>query len=149
MKTRTLYGIGGLDYVEVRSVPVRSSADKELGDVIVADMGDLERRVSSEIIRQRLPLRGKEVLFLRKALGMSMEKFANHLGLTAASILKWERTSGKRLGLINEFAVRGFIAERLKLDTPVRFSDLSDTTETPAKLVIGWELSSKAKGSAA
>lgn len=136
MKTKSLHGIGGLEYVEIRQVPVRVSADKTIGDIITADMGDLERLVASEIIRQRVPLRGKEVLFLRKSLGMSMEKFAGSLGLTAASILKWERTSGKRLALVNEFAVRGFVAERLKLSTPVMFSDLNETTETPTKLVV-------------
>ena len=147
MKTKTLHGIGGLDYVEVRHVPVRTSKDETIGDVIVANMGELERLVAAEIISQSIPLHGKEVLFLRKALGMSLAKFAAHLSLTAASVMKWERAASKRLALINEFAVRGFVAERLKLITPVKFSDLSDMTETPSKLVVTW--SNKTKGKAA
>lgn len=143
MKTETLRGIGGLSYIEVRQVPIRTSKDKTVGGIITADMGEIERFVAAEIIRQHLPLRGKEVLFLRKALGLSMEKFAVSLGLTAASILKWERASGKRLALINEFAVRGFVAERLKVKEAVRFSDLSDTTETPKKVVLNWETVTK------
>lgn len=128
----------GLDYVEVKHVPIRVSKDKSIGDVIVPKLGEIEKLVSAEIIRQALPLRGKEVQFLRKALGLSMEKFAVKLGLTAASILKWERATTKRLALVNEFAVRGFVSERLKLGAPVRFSDLSDTSETPKKLVVDW-----------
>lgn len=147
MKTKTLHGIGGLDYVEIRQVPIRTSSDKSIGDIITADMGEIERLVASEIIRQRIPIRGKEVLFLRKALGMSMEKFAVHLGLTAASILKWERASTKRLALVNEFAVRGFVAERLKFGTPVRFSDLNEMSESPNKLTVTW--GAAAKGHAA
>ncbi len=145
MKTKKLHGIGGLDYVEIRQVPMRTNADKSIGDVITADMGDLERLVASEIIRQRIPVRGKEVLFLRKALGMSMEKFAGHLGLTAASILKWERASVKRLALVNEFAVRGFVAERLKMSTPVKFSDLNEAAESPRKMIATWKSSEKEK----
>ena len=143
MKTQTLHGIGGLDYVEIRQVPIRSSKGKLIGDIIAADMGEIERHVAVELIRGRVPLRGKEVLFLRKALGMSMEKFAGHLGLTAASILKWERATGRRLALINEFAVRGFVAERLKLKNLGKFSDVSDTAETPKKLVVAWSAADK------
>jgi DNA-binding transcriptional regulator YiaG len=147
MKTKTLHGIGGLDYVEIKQVPIRTSVDKNVGDIITANMGEIERLVASEIIRQRVPLRGKEVLFLRKALGMSMEKFAVCLGLTAASILKWERASSKRLALVNEFAVRGFVAERLKLGAAVRFSDLNEMSESPSKLTATW--GAVAKGNAA
>lgn len=148
MKTTTLRGIGGLDYVEIKQVPIRTSKDKSIGDVIAANLGELEKLVAAELLRQKVPLRGREVLFLRKALGMSMEKFAVNLGLTAASILKWERTTDKRLALINEFAVRGFVAERLKLDAPVKFSDLSDETETPHKLIADWKAVSAKKKAA-
>lgn len=145
MKTKTLHGIGGLDYIEIRHVPVKTSTDKTIGDIITVGMGELERFAASEIIRQALPLRGKEVLFLRKTLGLSMEKFAVSLGLTAASILKWERASSKRLALINEFAVRGFVAERLKLNTPVMFSDLTEMTSSPAKVIVTFGTATKHK----
>jgi DNA-binding transcriptional regulator YiaG len=145
MKTKILHGIGGLDYIEIRQVPFRTSHDKSIGDVVAIDLGSLERLVASELIRQRVPIRGKEVHFLRKALGMSMEKFAGSLGLTAASILKWEKASTKRLALVNEFAVRGFVAERLKTVAPVNFSDLNESTESPRKTIINWKPTAKSK----
>lgn len=143
MRTTTLKGISGLYYVEIFHVPVRVSKDKTIGEVITANLGDLEKLVARELILQAVPLQGREVQFLRKALGMSMEKFAVHLGLTAASILKWERATDKRLALVNEFAVRGFVAERLKLGSHVKFSDLSDNSETPRKLAIDWNVAKK------
>jgi DNA-binding transcriptional regulator YiaG len=138
MKTMTLKGMGGLHYVEVRQVPYMMSPRKDVGKVIQPDLGEIEKRVASEIIRQQVPLRGQEVNFLRKALGLSMEKFAVSIGLTAASVLKWERTRNKRLAPINEAAVRSLVAEKLGIDIPGKFSSLVGAKESPRKLTVIW-----------
>jgi DNA-binding transcriptional regulator YiaG len=138
MKTTTIEGIGGLRYVAIRHVPFHMSDDKAIGKIIEVDLGDLEKFVAGEILRQQIPLRGQEVYFLRRTLALSMEKFAQALGLTAASIMKWERTRIKRLAPINEAAVRSLAAEKLGVDLPGRFSSLVGIAQAPKKLSLTW-----------
>jgi DNA-binding transcriptional regulator YiaG len=145
MKTMTLKGMGGLQYVEVRQVPYKMSERKDVGRVIQPDLGEIEKRVASEIIKQQVPLRGQEVNFLRKALGLSMDKFAVSIGLTAASVLKWERARAKRLAPINEAAVRSLVAEKLGIDIPGKFSSLVGAGESPRKLTVVWSDSTRTK----
>ena len=112
---------------------------------MTAKLGEIERLVAAEILIQHVPLRGREVEFLRKTLDLSMERFAAKLGLTSGTILRWEREKERRLSQINEYAVRGFVAEALALLTSIKFSDLSETTKTPAKLIVDWHLGSQKK----
>ena len=146
MKTSNFKKYGDLDYVEVKNLPVRTS--KELGEIVTAKLGDVERLIAAEILRQHAPLRGREVEFLRKTLDLSMEKFAAKLGLTSGTILRWEREKDKRLSQINEYAVRGFFAEALALITPIKFSDLSEDSKTPEKLIVDWNQGSQKKKTA-
>lgn len=124
MSTKTwrdkLDGIGGLDYITFLNVPMRES---EFGPVIDYPMEKLEKMAAIAIISEGIPLRGKEVLFLRKVLGLSREKFAAKLDLTSGAIVKWEQSKDERLHLVNEITVRIFIAEQLELNTPFKFSD--------------------------
>jgi transcriptional regulator with XRE-family HTH domain len=74
-----------------------------------------------------------------------MEKFAVKLGLTSGTILRWERGQDKRLSQINEYAVRGFVSEVLAMAIPIKFSDLSEGSKTPERLVVDWRLGSQKK----
>jgi len=138
MKRKTLNGYAGLSYLELRDLPIRVSKDKDIGEVVDIVPADMEREICVEMINQRIPIRGLEVEFLRKAIGLSLEKFASQLDLSAASILKWERAQTKRLARINELAVRAMVAERMGLQ-PVRLSDIPDLASTPEKLVVDFK----------
>ena len=146
MKTTNFKKYGGLEYVEIKNLPVRAS--KELGEIVTAKLGEVERLVAAEILRRHVPLRGREVEFLRKTLDLSMEKFASKLGLTSGTILRWEREKTRRLSQINEYAVRGFVAEALDLVIPIKFSDLTEGSKTPEKLIVDWRLGSQKKKAA-
>jgi transcriptional regulator with XRE-family HTH domain len=67
-----------------------------------------------------------------------MDKFAKELGLTAVSVMKWERAKSKRLTPINEVAVRSLAAEKLGVDLPGKFSALLGKPKIPKKLVVIW-----------
>ncbi len=125
------YSICGLDYVYLKNVPVRQTSH---GPVVDADMAHVEREVAAEIVRQGIPIRGAEVQFLRKTLGMSLERFGKCLGLSAPAILKWERARAKRLAPINEVAVRALIAERLNILIEGKFTVLKGRETTPQRL---------------
>ena len=110
-----------LEYIVFKNVPMRSSKH---GDVVDLDLAVLELLAATAVIELRIPLRGKEVRFLRKVLGLSYEKFAGPMDLSAATVMKWERAETDRLHMVNEVAVRTFVAERLGLHVDGIFSKL-------------------------
>lgn len=132
MKKRTVhYAICGLNYVYLRDVPIRQTAH---GEVIDIKVSLIERDIAGEIVRQGIPIRGAEVQFLRKSLGLSMDRFGKLLGISAPAILKWERARTKRLEPINEVAVRALMAEQLGIELKGRFTVLKGNAETPTRL---------------
>ena len=145
MKTMIINGIGGLEYIRIKNVPFCIDKDKPIGKVVQVDLGDLEKFVAAEILKQRIPLRGREVHFLRRTLALSMEKFAHALGLTAASVMKWEHTKEKRLAPVNEAAVRSLAAEKLGVNLPGKFSSLLGIGKNPKKFVLTWHSSYQRK----
>jgi DNA-binding transcriptional regulator YiaG len=134
MKKETVhYSACGLDYVYLKDVPIH---DTSHGKVMAVDLNVIERDIAGEIVRQGVPIRGAEVQFLRKSLGLSMEKFGRLLTLSAPAILKWERARTKRLGPINEVAVRALMAEQLDIEMKGRFTVLKGNSETPIRLLL-------------
>ncbi|PWU22308.1 MAG: hypothetical protein C5B49_00945 [Bdellovibrio sp.] len=110
-----------LEYIVFKNVPMRSS---DHGDIVDLDIEILERLAATAVIETRVPLRGKEVRFLRKVLGLSYEKFAGPMDLSAATVMKWEKAETQRLHPVNEVAVRTYAAERLGLHVEGAFSKL-------------------------
>jgi DNA-binding transcriptional regulator YiaG len=116
-----LDGLVSLEYIHFVNVPMK---DSKHGPVIDLAPDVLETLAAQAVIAHRIPIRGREVKFLRKAIGLSLEKFANKLGLTSGSVFHWEKTDNERLAPINEAAVRALVAEELGLEISGKFSDL-------------------------
>ena len=119
--TENLDGWDGLDYVKLLGVPMRKS---RLGPVVDLRPLALERTVASALIRSRIPLSGHEVRFLRKTVGLSLDKFARKLGLTSGAIFHWEKAANDRLVPINEVGVRILCAEELGVEMSAKLSHL-------------------------
>jgi DNA-binding transcriptional regulator YiaG len=96
--------------------------ESKLGPVIDLESGQLERLAAIAVIRERVPLCGKEVKFLRKVLGLSLEKFSAKLGLSSGTVFHWEKAARERLAPVNEAALRTLMAEELEVDLPAKFS---------------------------
>lgn len=116
-----LTGLVSLEYIHFVNVPMKESSH---GPVIDLKPNKLERLAAIAVIKNRIPLRGKETKFLRKTLGLSLEKFANKLGLTSGSVFHWEKAEKERLTPVNEAAVRALVAEELEIEIPGKFSFL-------------------------
>ena len=129
----TITGYFDLDYVVLVDVPVR---DSKFGQVIAVDPAIVERRIAEEIIKQGVPLRGREVAFLRKSLGLSYEKFANRFGRTAGTVFRWEKKPDERMDQLVEAGLRSFFAEQLDVQLAGRFSLLKGKDEAPEKLEV-------------
>jgi DNA-binding XRE family transcriptional regulator len=117
----TLDGLVPLEYIRFKNVPMKESKH---GPVIDLDPGVLDRLAAIAILRERIPLRGKELHFLRKVIGLSMERFAAKLGLSSGTIFHWEKSELERLATVNEVVVRSFVAEELGIELSGKFSEL-------------------------
>lgn len=117
----------------VESVPITTS---KYGDVIQMDPLKFEQVIAKAVIKHGLPISGRHVSFLRKAIGLSMDKLAKHLGLTAPAILKWERLGNKRLSPINEAALRSLFAELLHIEIEGTFTTLVGLKKAPKTLKV-------------
>ena len=126
-------GIGGLEYIIFKNVPMRES---KYGDIIDFNGGLMEKMAAEAIIQGRIPLRGLEVNFLRKTLGLSLDRLAKDLNLTAAAVRKWELKETERLHLINEAAVRSLFAEKLGIALSGKFSELIGIEKSPNEVVL-------------
>jgi DNA-binding transcriptional regulator YiaG len=134
MTFRTIhYQLCGLNYVYLL---VPTSKTKRGEEFIDLPMGQIDRAIASKIIEARVPIRGAEVVFLRKALGMTLSAWAKELGLSAAGIMKWEKAPKKRLSRVNEAAVRAFCAEQLAIKLGGKWSELVAQDVTPKKLSL-------------
>ena len=132
-KFEDIRGFLGLEYIVLTNVPIR---DTQFGEVIDVKPNVLENITARAIITHRVPIRGKEVKFLRKTLGLSLERFASEIKLTSGSIFKWERAADERLHPINEIAVRAFVAEQLNIDLSGKYSELVASKEFPKEIVL-------------
>lgn len=112
-------GIGPLDYFVFKSVPMRESA---WGPVIEVKEQILEHLALKAIVIHRVPIRGLEVKFIRKALGLTIQG--------------WEKTPTARLLPTNEIAVRVLIAEEIRVEVLAYFSELIGTDSTPKKIEL-------------
>jgi DNA-binding transcriptional regulator YiaG len=133
MEKTKIDNYAGFPYISLINVPLKKSKH---GKVIDVDPSKLELLVSKAIIEKLIPIHGKELKFLRKGLGLSLEKFANQIGLASTSVFKWEKADTERLHPINEVAVRAFIAEKLGLKLSATFTALKGTEHTPAHIEL-------------
>ena len=119
-----LEGWEGLEYVKLLGVPMcksRRGPEVDLKPLV------LERAVARALVQSRNPLKGNEVRFLRKTIGLSLDKFARKLGLTSGAIFHWEKAANERLIPVNEVAVRVLCAEELAVEMPAILSRLIGT----------------------
>jgi DNA-binding transcriptional regulator YiaG len=128
-----LKGLVGLSYIVFKNVPMKKS---EHGPIIDLEPGTLEKLAAKAIVKERIGFHGKEVKFLRKALGLSLEKFAGKLGITSGAVFKWEQKPEERLHPMNEVAVRSFVAEQLGIELSGQFSQLLGRDTEPKELIL-------------
>lgn len=100
--------------IELIDTPMK----KMLGEwVIDIDMNALQIFVFKGLIHKPYPLTGREVRFMRKFLEMSTTEFGKKLGISHATIVKWEKEQVK-ISPMQESYIRMFLFEHLQ-DTEI------------------------------
>lgn len=113
----TLIQYAGLEYVSVSMKADRIS--KEYGPVISAQhLLAADVQVAKAIIERSYVIRGKELEFIRKALGLSARELAEAIHVEHPTIRAWEKDPEKRLEFRTEIVLRLFFGDKLgvKLD---------------------------------
>ena len=134
-KTKTIqYTPCGLDYVYLLKAPIAYTKEGE--EFIDMPVGDIEKAIARALIISGVPLYGREVRFLRKALKLPRNEWAKKLGISAAGIFKWENEPERRLSKVNEVAIRILCAERLGILLDCRWDILVPSDTHPKKLNV-------------
>lgn len=130
---KTIKNFWGFEYITVKDVPVEKTPH---GEGISAEvLGKLEKAIALQIVTRRVPIRGKELTFVRKAFGLSARALAEMLSISHVALLKWERAEKTRLDHINEIAVRAVLAKFMHLDLHVQDAILSEA-QKPDKIEV-------------
>lgn len=116
----------GLEYITVLDVPTKMIGTHE---VLAIDHGDLEKIVAKEILKLGVRFRGREVKFLRKALGLSLEKMAAKIHLTSGAIQRWEKKETEAISPTNEIVLRAFFNDQFEVPLPVHFDEFLGVEE--------------------
>jgi DNA-binding transcriptional regulator YiaG len=80
--------------------------------IIDIDMNQLQKFVFKGLIHKPYPLTGKEMRFMRKFLELSTTELGASLGVSHATVVKWEKEQAK-VSPIQETYIRMFLFERL------------------------------------
>lgn len=124
----------GLEYVTVMGIPTKKKGKHE---VLAIDHGVIEQLVAKEILKLGIRFRGKEVKFLRKVLGLSLEKMAAKIHLTSGAIQRWEKKKEEPISPVNEIALRAFFCDQFGISIPAHFNDfLGKESYEPIKLKV-------------
>jgi DNA-binding transcriptional regulator YiaG len=127
------YALCGLEYVYIVNAPI--GVDDGDNFIYIPPEG-VDRMIAIEIVQKGVPLRGREVVFLRKALKMSRNQWADKLGVSASVLLRWEQKLDKRLSRVNEVAIRLLSAEQLEVELPGKWSAVVIVDDHPMRLEI-------------
>lgn len=118
--------------VELIDCPMK----KMLGEwVIDINMAALQRFVFQGLIHKPFPLTGKEIRFMRKFLKISTTEFGDNLGVSHATVVKWE-TEQTHIGASQETYIRMLFCEcfkdneLLRLYKEIRPKMLAETKNT-------------------
>ena len=105
---KTISNYGGLEYV---FITLRRDS------ISIKDALKIDQNIAQAIIKH-MPLRGKELLFLRKQLKLSCAKLSVELKGTfdASTLFKWEKKKDDRLSPSNEMFMRIFFAEQFNIE---------------------------------
>lgn len=131
-----------LDYIIFTNVPMRESKYGDVIDLTGEVLSELEVLAAKAVILSHVPLRGREVKFLRKVLGLSLERFASHLGLTSGTVFRWEKDEKERIALVNEIAVKLFVAEQFGVEVSNKFSELTTHRNQEIKIDVASDAAS-------
>ena len=113
---KTIKNYAGLEYVHVTL---------KKGKISIENALEIDYKIAKEIVKHK-PLRGKEILFLRKQLKLSCAKLSVLLGGTfdASTISKWEKKLEDRLSPSNEMYMRVFFSEQFKVKVNATSNEL-------------------------
>ena len=120
VRTTTDYRESGLDNVQLVDVPVWACGNGHQ-ELQIPNAEQLHGCLANLLIRKRTALRGSEIRFLRKELGLSGKAFAQRLGMTPEHLSRLE--TGRRdvtstIDLLVRLAAAWELTRRRRIEFP-------------------------------
>jgi putative zinc finger/helix-turn-helix YgiT family protein len=85
------YDASGLPNIVLVDIPVSRCAECGHEEVHISNIEGLHRALALAVVRKRERLTPAEIRFLRKYLGLSGADFAQHIGVSAETVSRWEQ----------------------------------------------------------
>jgi len=97
------------------NIPVREIRGVEVPDI---NYNLLQTNVLLALCQNTLPLTGNEIRFIRQYFEMTYREFANHFGVTHASVIHWEKSKNSfaKVAPTTELCIRLYVLDTLKAD---------------------------------
>jgi putative zinc finger/helix-turn-helix YgiT family protein len=105
------YDACGLPYVTLVGVEVTRCAQCGDFEVALPRIEELHHSIAAAVVRKPGRLEGMEIRFLRKWLGFSGTEFAAHMGVSPATVSRWE-TGSQRIGGAADRTLRLMVLSR-------------------------------------
>lgn len=129
MKVKTIqnyhYLLSGLEYIYVKKV---KSIQTPYGEAInIPNAKDLHNKIAIAILEHNIPLRGKELRFLRKTCGIKQVDLSNWLGVGQSTIANWEgKDIDKIIDSSHSYFLQQLFREKFKLSIlgPTKFKKI-------------------------
>jgi putative transcriptional regulator len=109
------YAASGLPHVTLVGIEVRRCKGCGEHDAVLPKIEQLHKVIALALIGKHARLTGAEVRYLRKYFGWSGAAFARHIGVTPASVFRWENAR-KEMGAVADRLLRLMVVTKAAVD---------------------------------
>ncbi len=128
------YTESGLDNVYLADLPVYRC---ECGEFFasIPNIIELNSRIGINLIKKKTLLKGPEIKYLRKNIGLNAKSFADYIGIDKSTLSRWENNkqvvdkSNDRMIRLFYAAFKGIPAEEIKIFIDDVMKEISTTGE--------------------
>jgi len=121
------YAMSGLDNVFLAGIEVRGCPKCRIEVPAIPAIAELNRAIAKDLVFKKAPLTGKELRFLRKAAGISANRFAALIEVDPAYLSRVENGKVESLGAATEKLARAIsVAANGKEDVRKVLMDIAD-----------------------
>ena len=125
------YEMAGLPHVELHGVEVRQCGACGKSETVIPRIGQLHSVLAGSFVTQTRMLAPAEIKFLRKHIGLSGVDFAQRMGVTAATVSRWEN-GAQPMGAVADRLLRLLVLNHEPAESYAVEDLLKELTDIPA-----------------
>lgn len=107
------YTESGLDNVYLKDIDIYKCVECKAEMPAIPQMEKLHGLIAAAIIRKNAPLSGKEIVFIRKEMGLKAKDLAQMLNVSPVTVSRWEN-GAEEIGASNDKLIRLFYIQSIQ-----------------------------------